>query len=283
VLVGLAIVVFASGVLSPKAPPTELLSPLSPTPLALVDPTNSRALGSANAPVTIDIWSDFQCPACDSFEKTVEPDLITAYVSTGKARFVYHDFAFIDQGAPDGESQQAAAAARCAGPLFWSFHDYLFENQGGENQGTFSPDFLSRIATAVGVNRATYDACMANGAADTVAAVKAETAAGTAAGVNQTPTIMLNGKPVSQNDVTSISTLGPLIDALVPASPSPSVSPTASPGASASPTASSGASSLPGASPGTSSPPTPSASPESSPIVSPAPSSPASPSASPGA
>jgi protein-disulfide isomerase len=238
VVVGLVVVVLASGVLSPKATVGNLIKPLRPTPAALVDSANPRTLGQANAPVTVEIWSDFQCPACDTFATTIEPDLVDKYVATGKARVIYRDFAFIDRGAADGESQQAAAAARCAGDKFWPFHDYLFENQNktGENKGTFSAAFLASVADAVGADRTAYDACMANGAADTVAAVKAETAVGAAAGVNQTPTIALNGA-LLQGGSLPMTTLGPAIDALIGAA-SGSPAPAASPAASASPVAS---------------------------------------------
>ncbi len=233
VVIGLVVVVLASGVLSPKATVGTLLKPLRPAAVALIDPTNPRALGKASAPVKVEVWSDFQCPACDAFANTVEPDLIDQYVATGKAQLIYRDFAFIDRGAADGESQQSAAAARCAGDKFWPFHDYLFENQNpkGENLGTFSALFLASVADAVGVDRTAYDACMANGAADKVAAVKAETAQGAAAGVSQTPTIALNGK-LLQGGALPMTTLGPAIDALIAAAspaPAPAASPSASP------------------------------------------------------
>ncbi|HEY5495685.1 MAG TPA: thioredoxin domain-containing protein [Candidatus Limnocylindrales bacterium] len=235
VVVGLVVVVLASGVLSPKATVGTLVKPLRPAPVALIDPANPRALGQANAPVKVEVWSDFQCPACDAFATTVEPDLIDKYVATGKVQLIYRDFAFIDKGAADGESQQSGAAARCAGDKFWPFHDYLFENQNpkGENLGTFSAAFLASVADAVNADRTAYDACMANGAADMVAAVKAETAQGTSAGINQTPTIALNGK-LQKGGALPMTTLGPAIDALIAAgSPAPAAS--ASPAASTAP------------------------------------------------
>ena len=234
-VVGLVIVVLVSGVLSPKATVGNLIKPLRPAPTGLVDPTNPRVLGQANAPVTVEVWSDFQCPACDLFATTIEPDLIDQYVATGKARVVYRDRVVIDRPATtDVESHQAAAAARCAGDKFWAFHDYLFENQKGENAGTFSSAFLASVAAAVGADRTAYDACMANGAADMVAAVNAETALGVAAGVNETPTIALNGT-LLPGGAQPMTTLGPAIDKLIAAaspaasgSPAPSASPAAS-------------------------------------------------------
>lgn len=235
VVAGLVVVVLVSGVLNPKATVGSLISPLRPTPTSLVDPTNPRALGKANAPVKVEIWSDFQCPACDTFATTIEPDLIDQYVATGKAYVIYRDRVVIDRFATDVESHQAAAAARCAGDKFWPFHDYLFENQKGENAGTFSSAFLASVADAVRADRTAYDACMANGAADRVAAVNAETAQGAAAGVSQTPTIALNGK-LLPGGAQPMTTLGPAIDALIAAASASPASP--APGASASPAAS---------------------------------------------
>jgi protein-disulfide isomerase len=244
VVVGLVVIVLASGVLNPKPLVTagNLLKPISATPASLIDPANPRALGQPNAPVKVEIWSDFQCPACDQFATTVEPDLVNKYAATGKAYVVYRDRVIIDRAPTDTESHQSAAAARCAGDKFWAFHDYLFENQNktGENKGTFSPAFLGSVADAVGADKPKYDACMANGAAGTVALVNAESAQGAAAGVNGTPTIALNGT-LLQAGPLPMSTLGPAIDALIAAaSPAPSASPAASGAspASASPAAS---------------------------------------------
>ncbi len=240
VVVGLLVVILASGVLNPKpAVVGNVLQPLQPTPVSLIDPANPRSLGNPNAPVKMDVWSDFQCPACDDFALNVMPQVITQYVATGKVYLTYRDFAFIDGGAADGESHQAAAAARCAGSKFWPFHDYLFENQNpaGENKGKFTAAFLGAVADAVGVDRTAYDACMANGAATMVAAVDAETTQGETAGVHQTPTVALNGK-LQQGGSLPLSTLGPAIDALIPAgwTPAPSAPATsASPAVSTAP------------------------------------------------
>jgi protein-disulfide isomerase len=86
---GLAVVILASGALGgPKSKVGNLLVPLRPVSSALIDPANPRALGSPTAPVTIEVCSDFRCPACYTFSKTVEPGLIDAYVATGKAGLV---------------------------------------------------------------------------------------------------------------------------------------------------------------------------------------------------
>ena len=47
-----------------------LATPRTRTPLALAD---GRAVGKADAPVTLEVWTDFQCPICGQFAETVEP------------------------------------------------------------------------------------------------------------------------------------------------------------------------------------------------------------------
>ncbi len=263
IAVGLVIVIIASGVLSPKATVNGLKQPIQTTPAALVDPTNPRALGSAGAKVTVEIWSDFQCPACQFFDTNTEYDFINQYVATGKARFVYRDYAFIDGGAAAGESHQAAAAARCAADQgqFWPYHDYLFENQGAENKGTFTAAFLGQIADAIKLDRGTFDSCMANGAATKVAAVVAETQQGAALQVSQTPTLTVNGVPqylpnqAKPGGSVSLAQLGQAVDAALGIAASPSPAASAAPGDSGSPGASAAASPTPAATPGASATP----------------------------
>jgi protein-disulfide isomerase len=201
VLAGLVVIVGASGILTAKQTASGLTQPLQPAPISLVDPADPRALGRADAPVVVEVWSDFQCPYCRQFALTTEPGFIEQYVKTGKARLVYRDLIVNDPVSKDpavanaGESHQSAAAARCATDQgkFWPFHDYLLENQKGENKGTFSAVTLAKIADAVGLDRAKYDACMAGGAAAKVADANAESAAGIQAGIGATPTIVVNG------------------------------------------------------------------------------------------
>lgn len=173
-------------------PPSELISPTSRVPAELVD---GRTLGLALAPVTVEIWSDFQCPACRTLAVGTEPSIISTYVEPGTTKLVYRDAAFQGQGGDPNydESVEAAAGARCAADQgrFWQMHDWLFANWAGENEGAFRAERLRAIAEAARLDLGAYDACMATGQQQ--AAVRAETQQAVASGVNSTPTLSVNG------------------------------------------------------------------------------------------
>jgi protein-disulfide isomerase len=173
-----------------------LRSPSATTPPALA---HGRNLGSADAPVKVEVYSDFQCPNCELFWTSVEPTLARDEIATGRARLVYHDFSFIGP-----ESLAAATAARCADQqgTFWPYHDMLYANQGRENSGAFADARLAQMATAVDLDLATWSTCRADPA--TAAAVEEETSAGQARGVTGTPMVYVNGTKLSSYDVATI-------------------------------------------------------------------------------
>ena len=141
--------------------------------------------------MTIEIWSDYQCPACATLATSVEPRLVADYVEDGRVRLVYRDFAFLGQ-----ESTDAAVGARCAARenRYWQFHDWLFANQGDENRGAFSPARLEMVAQSAGLNLEAYRACRSD--AQVRAEVAAETQRGQQLGVTSTPTLLVGDQPV---------------------------------------------------------------------------------------
>jgi protein-disulfide isomerase len=186
---------------------------LTPTELA-----DGRSVGAADAPVTLEVWADFQCPGCGIFTRATEARLMREYVTDGKLRLLFHDFAFIGE-----ESVQAAIAARAAGAqnAFWPYHDWLFANQDGENDGAFRREVLLAIADELGLDRAAFEASLDDPAL--AAAVADETAAGRDVPVPGTPTLVLNGQTLS--GVPSWDELAALIDAGIEAASGASPAP----------------------------------------------------------
>lgn len=209
VLIG-ALVLLQGGGRSAAVDTAGLVTPTAPTPLALAD---GRSLGKADAPVTLEVWSDFQCPVCGQFAVTVEPALVRNYVTPGTLRIVDHDAAFQGQRSSSSydESVEAGAGARCAADQgrYWPFRDWLFANQAGENEGGFADARLRAIAAAAGLDLTAWDACRATGQQQ--AAVRAETAQAVSKGVTGTPTMYLNGQTIL--GLHSATDLGKMIDA----------------------------------------------------------------------
>jgi len=170
------------------------------TPATLPN-ADGLSLGDASAPATIDVFEDFQCPACKSFTETTEPLIIENLVSTGKAHYVFHNYPFIDDNTNPlggGESDQAANAAMCANEQgkFWEMHSILYANWNGENQGNFSDRRLQAMAESSGLDMNAFNKCFSANKYE--ADIQADFDKGQQMGVNGTPTIFVNGNQVGQ-------------------------------------------------------------------------------------
>ena len=190
---------------------------------------DGSTLGSADAPVTLEVWEDFQCPVCARHSLDVEPAIVDRYVMTNQVRIVHHDMSFIG-GFPPGskavddpsnESTIAAMGAYCASrqDLYWSFAHWTYANQQGENQGAFDREGITRIAVAAGVDEAAFDACMDT--PEPMAAVVESTQQAADLTVDSTPTFRINGGEFIRGLLT-VDQLSELLDqALAEASPAP--------------------------------------------------------------
>ena len=56
------------------------------------DPADGKGIGSKNAPITIEVFSDYECPACRNFYETSLKQVIDNYVNTGKVYLLHRDF-----------------------------------------------------------------------------------------------------------------------------------------------------------------------------------------------
>jgi protein-disulfide isomerase len=164
-------------------------------------PSNGNVLGDPSAPVKVVEWGNYQCPFCGIFARETQGQLINDYVKTGKATFEFRNFAFNGQ-----ESYDSAAAALCARDQgkFWEYHDTLYLNQHGENQGAFSRDRLKQMARTVGLDTDKFNQCLDN---DTYAnQVKVEQNDALNAGAKGTPTFAVNGQIIAYNGYGSLKT-----------------------------------------------------------------------------
>lgn len=106
-------------------------------------------------------------------------------------RFEYKHFAFLG-----AESILAAEAAECANEQgqFWPYHDLLFANQRGENQGAFNNEVFRFLAIALALDEPAFDNCVASRRYRED--VQNETATARQRGVQSTPTLFINGERI---------------------------------------------------------------------------------------
>lgn len=132
-------------------------------------------LGSANAPVQIVEFGDFQCPGCADFSLQTKPFIVDRYVSTGQVQFTYYDYPLTSI---HDHAVIAARASRCAGTqelptppelqnvpgevnaAYWAYHDKLFEEQGRwAFKGSVVSDFID-YAGQVGLDEQAFAQCL---------------------------------------------------------------------------------------------------------------------------
>jgi len=127
--------------------------------LSVFTENGSPYLGDPNAPITLVEFGDYQCFFCNKYFHDTEQKLLENYVDTGKVKIIFKDFTIIG---PD--SITAAHAAHCADDqgLFWEYHDMLYNNWTGENNGWASSENLLRMAQDVGLDIDEFTDCMQN-------------------------------------------------------------------------------------------------------------------------
>jgi len=137
------------------APATGRAEPAMPMGVFLEN--GSPVLGDPDAPVTLVEFGDYQCHFCNVFFHETEHAILENYVETGKVRMIFKDFTIIG-----ADSINAAHAAHCAGDQerFWQYHDTLYDNWAGENNGWAGSQNLLRFAQQAGLDTDEFSACM---------------------------------------------------------------------------------------------------------------------------
>ena len=117
---------------------------------ALLDgiPQDGTILGDQSAAVSVVEFGDLQCPVCASFATQVLPDVISGQVRPGNATYEYRNWDIIG---PDSEVASKAALAAGEQDRFFNFVQLFYVNQGEENSGYVTEDFLERIAEGAGI------------------------------------------------------------------------------------------------------------------------------------
>jgi protein-disulfide isomerase len=166
--------------------------------------------GSADAPVEVVEYADFQCPACANFVSSSLYDQLQGYVEAGQVQYVFHDFPLSQHH----NAPIASQAAYCAGDQgqYWEMHEAIFMRQAQwsnmSNQAAASA--FAALGAELGMDGEELAACMNSNRYQQH--VQSAFQSAIAANIQATPTFVVNGRSVNAMELT------PAIDAALAAS-----------------------------------------------------------------
>jgi protein-disulfide isomerase len=169
------------------------------TPEIVSLPMNdSPALGSADAPLVLVEFTDFQCGFCRQFHETVFPKLVKDYVETGKLRIISRNLTLPFHA----QAEPAARAALCGRDQnkFWAMREQLFARTA-----TLSPTTIEQAATESGLDMAAFRACLSGNPA-VGEQIKGDAAQAQTLGIEGTPTFILG--TVTNGQITGTKIIG---------------------------------------------------------------------------
>ena len=159
-----------------------------PTPIVQnIAADDDPAQGKPNAPVTVIMFSDFQCPACAAVHPILKK-IAAEYAD--KVRFVVRDFPLINIHENAFSAALAANAADKQGKFF-EYSEILYRNQDKLDRAS-----LIKYAADLGLNTKRFELDLSD--EKTAAEVRKDMADGKGYGINGTPTVYVNGVKVRQ-------------------------------------------------------------------------------------
>ncbi|MER6029014.1 thioredoxin domain-containing protein [Streptomyces sp. NPDC001851] len=171
-------------------------------------------VGKDGAKSTLTVWEDLRCPACQAFEIAYRPTL-HQLVDSGKLRIEYHLVRLIDGNLGGTGSLRAANAAACAQDTgkFRDYHDVLYANQPKETVDAFADNtkLIGLAGKVGGLNTPAFQKCVRNGTHDSW--VNKSQNAFKNGGFTGTPTVLLGGKNIYQDQTMTPAKLKQMVEA----------------------------------------------------------------------
>lgn len=166
---------------------------LNPRPMA-----NDNTMGDPTAPVVIEEFSDFGCGHCADFAQGTGERIAEDYVANRQVFFISRSSGSLIN---NPNTQLAAEAAYCAADqgLYWEYHDIIYANQSTLFYGgvTYIDNYLIAFAESLGLDMDQFNDCLDNG--DNRDRMLQDGNDAQAAGINSTPSFLINGTKVRGN------------------------------------------------------------------------------------
>ncbi len=195
-----------------SAPPltTTVLGPIAAGPRGVVE-------GSADAPVEVAEYSDFECPWCARFSVLQLPDIRARLIAAGRVRWRFLHSP-LPQHTRAPEAHLAAACANRQG-RFWPMHDLIYQNQDDWVASRRPAQVIRGYAERVGLDMSAFRQCVDR--RDAWGDVVADKALSDSMGVSGTPTFYVNGRLFDEVPGLTFDRLRQIVDSLAPAAPAP--------------------------------------------------------------
>ncbi len=171
----------------------KILYKVPEAPAETVSPDDDPATGPVTAPVTVIMFSDFQCSACAATHPMLK-EVIAGF--EGKVRFVVRDFPLEAVHENGFDAARAAGAANLQGKFF-EYIELLYKNQDALGAAS-----LKRYAAQISLNAAQFEIDF--NSEKVAAEVRKDMADGDALGIAGTPTIFVNGRRLRNISADSI-------------------------------------------------------------------------------
>ena len=159
-----------------------------------IDITGAPVRGKADAPVTLVVFSDFECPWCAKLEPLLA-QLLAANADTVRVVFKHLPLPMHPQAEP---AALAAIAAQRQGK-FWEMHDALFTVQ------QWTPAAVTETATRIKLDMTRFQADL--NSQETRMQLAKDKADAQAAEVAATPSVFVNGRPVRERSLPALQAM----------------------------------------------------------------------------
>jgi len=148
-------------------------------------------MGSADAPLEVTEYADYQCPYCQSYAMVQFPTIKSRLIDRGLLRWRYRDFP-LDQA--HRHTRLAAHAAACGDEQgrYWEMHELIFQGQTEWAAKTNAEGTFRGYARQLGLDLGRFDDCMRS--ARYAGRIEASRQEGIRLGVNSTPSFIMNGR-----------------------------------------------------------------------------------------
>ncbi|MEZ5186856.1 MAG: thioredoxin domain-containing protein [Candidatus Nanopelagicales bacterium] len=198
--------ILAIGIIQSRKSDTPTASDDSAMPTGVSEQTGyGFQVNTAADKPTVEIYEDFQCPACAQLERTYGP-MIQQEAADGNIQLTYHPMTFLDNNLQTDHSLRAANAFGCAitGDVGEQYHNILYTNQPANEGDGWTDDQLKQYGTDAGLSgdaQSSFDQCVDEGTYKGWAQLSNDKAF--ERGISGTPTIFVNGKELPTNALAS--------------------------------------------------------------------------------